>query len=318
MKIDAIDSGIHDHRIGKSQKQENNEETNDLIPSLPDPFEASNVTSEAGDVEVEDESGGRAHGVLRLLQEGHFKGVADLRLRINFADEIAALESENIKAASADGAPALSDSVSGSVNSLVDQGIITQEQANEFIETFQQDIDLAIKNFHDSQDPATSGLVTDLTSVFDALVAALTAAHQGQQTQSQDPTVPRSDSTQMSSDSVAQIQTDDTQPTDPPSQDPASDITADNALTSDPVLAQGQVFDFQAFIDYLTDSFTDALDEFVNSLSSSGPLPELSEPNGNGKAYQKFLDIYNQMHANTAEVVDSLEPVTGTVLTQPL
>jgi hypothetical protein len=308
MKIDAIGSGLHDHRIVKSQKQENNEETDGISSSLAEPVEASNVTSEPG--EVEDESGGRAHGVLRLLQEGHFKGVADIRLRLNFADEIAALESENVKAASADGAPALSDSVSESVSSLVGQGIITQEQANEFLETFQHDIEQAIQNFQNSQDPVISSLVTDLNSVFDALVAALTAAHQGQQTQSQNPTVPTSDDSQQTSDNVDQTQTDDTQPADSPSQGPVSGITADDALTSDLALPQGDVFDFQAFIDYLTDSFTDALDEFVNSLNSSSPLPELSEPNGNGKAYQKFLDIYNQMHANTAEVVDSLEPVT--------
>jgi len=308
MKIDAIGSSIHDHRIVKSQKQENNEETDVISPSLADPVEGSNVTSELG--EVEEEGGGRAHGVLRLLQEGHFNGVADIRLRINFTDEIAALEAENVKATSADGAPALSDSVSDSVNSLVGQGIISQEQANEFLETFRQDTELAINNFRNSQDPVTSGLVTALITVFDALVAALTAAQQGQQTQSQDQTVPTSDGSQQASDSVDQIQTDETQPTDPPSQDPASDITTDDTLTSDPALPQQQVFHFQAFIDYLTDSFTDALDEFVNSLNGSSPLPELSGPNGNGKAYQKFLDIYNQMHANTPEVVDSLEPVT--------
>ena len=31
---------------------------------------------------------GRANGVLRLLDAGHFKGVADVRLRINFHDEL--------------------------------------------------------------------------------------------------------------------------------------------------------------------------------------------------------------------------------------
>lgn len=34
------------------------------------------------------DSSGQAQGALRLMQEGHFKGVADLRLRINFADQL--------------------------------------------------------------------------------------------------------------------------------------------------------------------------------------------------------------------------------------
>ena len=34
--------------------------------------------------------GGRAAGVLRNLEAGHFKGVADVRLRINFFDQLSA------------------------------------------------------------------------------------------------------------------------------------------------------------------------------------------------------------------------------------
>ena len=42
---------------------------------------------------VGDEPGdGEANGVLQNLQAGHFRGVADVRLRINFADQILAVE----------------------------------------------------------------------------------------------------------------------------------------------------------------------------------------------------------------------------------
>jgi len=43
---------------------------------------------------VEQPAAERQRGVIRLLQEGHFKGVADLRLRINFFDELAAAGTE--------------------------------------------------------------------------------------------------------------------------------------------------------------------------------------------------------------------------------
>ncbi len=39
-------------------------------------------------------SGEGVKGVIRLLQEGHFKGVADVRLRINFHEELQALQGE--------------------------------------------------------------------------------------------------------------------------------------------------------------------------------------------------------------------------------
>ena len=44
-----------------------------------------------------------ARGVLRLLQEGHFKGVADLRLRVNFAEELAGIELPELSAPKGNG-----------------------------------------------------------------------------------------------------------------------------------------------------------------------------------------------------------------------
>ncbi len=41
--------------------------------------------------ERDDKNTEATKGVLGLLQEGHFKGVADVRLRINFFDELAAI-----------------------------------------------------------------------------------------------------------------------------------------------------------------------------------------------------------------------------------
>ena len=41
-------------------------------------------------------------GIIHLLQEGHFKGVADVRLRINFHEELAAIEADELKAVAED------------------------------------------------------------------------------------------------------------------------------------------------------------------------------------------------------------------------
>ncbi len=44
-----------------------------------------------------------ARGVIRLLEEGHFKGVADIRLRINFAEELAGSELPELSAPKGNG-----------------------------------------------------------------------------------------------------------------------------------------------------------------------------------------------------------------------
>jgi hypothetical protein len=51
----------------------------------------------------------------------------------------------------------------------------------------------------------------------------------------------------------------------------------------------------QSFIDELTAAFGTAVDEFISALNATSVLPPLSQPSGNGVAYQKFLAIYNDM-----------------------
>ena len=49
------------------------------------------------------------------------------------------------------------------------------------------------------------------------------------------------------------------------------------------------------FIEQLNSIFLTALDELTESLSQVEVFTELSEPNGNGSAYDKFLAIYNDL-----------------------
>jgi len=42
-------------------------------------------------------------------------------------------------------------------------------------------------------------------------------------------------------------------------------------------------------------AFDTALNAFISSLGEVKILPELSQPKGNGAAYTKFLEIYNNL-----------------------
>ncbi|MHC4950990.1 MAG: hypothetical protein ACYTEU_08410, partial [Planctomycetota bacterium] len=76
----------------------------------------------------ETESGEKTRGVIRLLQAGHFKGVADVRLRINFYDEIQALESQNLKTVAAGGFESLNQTVQEQITALKDSGFLDADQ----------------------------------------------------------------------------------------------------------------------------------------------------------------------------------------------
>ncbi|MBA7626383.1 hypothetical protein ES703_33831 [subsurface metagenome] len=64
--------------------------------------------------------------------------------------------------------------------------------------------------------------------------------------------------------------------------------------------------DWQGFIDNLQSSFSGAMDDLTTAVSAVSMLPPLSEPSGNGVAYDKFLAIYNEMRGIVPETVDSV------------
>ncbi|GAG28056.1 unnamed protein product, partial [marine sediment metagenome] len=64
-------------------------------------------------------SGEEEKGVIRLLLEGHFKGVSDVRLRINFNDELTAIEAAQMQAVSDEKMEGVLESVGGIVDTFL-------------------------------------------------------------------------------------------------------------------------------------------------------------------------------------------------------
>ena len=60
-------------------------------------------------------------GVLRLLQEGHFKGVSDIRLRINFYNELAAIEAQQLQAVADEQIDGILQSVGSIVGTMIEE-----------------------------------------------------------------------------------------------------------------------------------------------------------------------------------------------------
>ncbi|MHC4213704.1 MAG: hypothetical protein ACYSWP_10070, partial [Planctomycetota bacterium] len=63
--------------------------------------------------------------------------------------------------------------------------------------------------------------------------------------------------------------------------------------------------EFELFLGELAGMFNASVEGFIESLNSVSVLPPLSEPNGNGAAYEKFLAIYNDMIANPSNQTES-------------
>jgi hypothetical protein len=212
-------------------------------------------------------------GVIRLLMEGHFKGVADVRLRINFFEELNAIQAGKLQEVAGEKVPGLVESVQQTVQTLISSGQLSEEQSASLAEQlggFTQSVTQLLEEFNNSQDPAQEGLISGLNAAFadlDAAVASLFPADT--------PVTPAADEPPTAS-----------LPT-PSLADPTAEAAVDDASPS--------AFNASTFLEDLRSVYQTALASLQEGLDQSDILPPLSEPEGQGRAYAKFLAIYQQL-----------------------
>lgn len=224
--------------------------------------EATEPPQTAAEPVEEQDDGGEGKGVLRLLQEEHFKGVADVRLRINFFDKLMALQTAQVQAAAAEKAPEAASDVAAVVDSFTAENELSEQQL--------ADIEQLKAQFEQAATEPAEDPVAAITSAFQAFVEAL----------------------QNLFAQVVEAQ----QPEEEPAGEPSGEqIGAGSTEESEPTPEANEGPDWQGFIENLQAAFSAALQELESDLSSVAALPPLSEPSGNGVAYEKFLTIYNQM-----------------------
>ena len=197
-------------------------------------------------------------GVLRNLLDGHFKGVSDVRLRINFFEELAAIEAAKLQTVAAEKVGGVLESVGGVVTPFLEgENELTEEQITSVME------------LHEAFTQATGEYqnepAADLTSAFEEFVEALRNLFT------------------------------------PPELTPEETAAPETENGDTPESSSTTELPWQTFLENLQSAFTTASNELTKAVTDLRILPELSEPNGNGVAYEKFLAIYNDLRGiNTA------------------
>jgi len=214
-------------------------------------------------------------GVVRNLLDGHFKGVSDVRLRINFRDDIATLEMERMVQVAQEGVSDLIQTVTGEVDaflqseSLDDQILSTISEASD---TFTSSVSQAVDSFQSDQPVKTDELISEIQTEFDDLVVSVTASFNSSSEANTEETDIPADNIIINPDRTANF---------PPSLADILSVENDVSLS------------YEQFIMDLTAAFELKLNELMMRLSEVKVLPDLSEPEGNGQSFQKFLTIYN-------------------------
>ena len=205
---------------------------------------------------------GKANGVVRLLQEGHFKGVADVRLRVNFHEQLTKTNAAATQSNYAEAITEFGAKVEVAFTNFLEGFVPTEDQAAAAIDlfnTFKSTVSEIANAFLGSGGSDFDTFATELEAEFEAFIIDLQAA--------------------------LEITTPDVEVPE------AADLP-DIALTEADAPAD------DSFLDEFRAAFAEELQALVQALQDgTQDLPELSGPNGNGKAYAKFLEILEGLQA---------------------
>jgi hypothetical protein len=248
----------------------------------------------------------KARGVLRLLEAGHFKGVADVRLRINFFEQLSA----NAASQGASTAQSLVSDLVETVNGRINESIRPLgdgENKAQVIEDLRSGFESAaqahVGDFASGEGIDVDGLAEAIQSSFDALVDGLRQA------------LTKPDSTEVTGEA-----TDDAldaahilreAPEEVSSRATVgarahADVATDDTVV-EPQHMEGEDDPnaaLEAALASLVGAFEPLLAQLIDSVRDVLQLPDPSPPSGNGAAYDKFLAIYNGLRGVAPEVDD--------------
>ncbi len=253
-------------------------------------------------------------GVIRLLEAGHFKGVADVRLRINFFDELSERVAEHAAPVIKEHRDELVQTITGQVDDLVSPLSLNEEDQTavaELVAQFNARVEEAVTSAYPDN---TDALVASLGSAFDALASQLHELLTVVDTPDATSDAPKL--------TIADGQPAPTQLTPvldermllesgalTGAQDAAITAVSEYIQPEDTVIAEPltpttyQTNDSSASLDdalaALRQAFEGALTSLTTAINEVSLLPDPTAPNGNGGAYAKFLSAYDELRGSS-------------------
>ena len=247
------------------QPQEEREGKHQLKEAIMSKLETKNAPQVA-------QSQGEAKGVIRLLQVGHFKGVADLRLQINFGEQ---LQNATIQAATNSlevGGHELISNLEEKVLGLPETFDFVNDHVEGLMDTFKQIVETPSTSKDDGQFDVN--FKTDkFRQAFDGLYNNLWILENG---------------VEGAKAAVSDV---------PPYLPEASTIVSTETTEEETAETEVGLTDFQTALSGLKEWFDTELQSLEARVDKLLNLPPLTDPRGNGVAYDRFLKTYNQLYS---------------------
>jgi len=269
------------------------------------PSDSSENKASAQATPIEQLNIGAAKGVIQHLQEGHYQGVAQLRLAIVHAEQFKQAASQaTLEVLDAEG-DQLTLEVRDKISSLYTPLNKTEEVDSSAETLASVDVEGALKAFEEivlsgkegsgSEQPTIETFRDLYTTAFQALIDKLESVD--------------SQPANYIADSVQPM----------PGEEDEGNVTTSvfaEGGTTQPLQATTDVEQEQVGITVdlpaLKEWFSGVLDSSVEAIQnqvatiSAPPLP--SQPAGNGAAYEKFLAVYEELYGTTEQHLETIPP----------
>jgi len=236
--------------------------------------------------EVASTSGaGEAKGVVRLLEAGHFKGVAAVRLSINFHAELSARRSS---AAAAEIESAAANLVEGVAEVLASPpevpGDGDESTTATTSETFSNAVAEVVSGFRGGELDASAALAA-FQMTFENLANSLNV------------TPVAADEPEAEEEGTAEVMPGAMEAVDPDSEGVvvAEEVVAVAPSESDPISTS--TASMGSMMDEVGQLFGEFMDDVQSALDAMSSVREFAQPSGNGVAFERFLSMYREMTA---------------------
>jgi hypothetical protein len=242
----------------------------DAVETGPGPFLRSDQLPE--ETASEPVKGGEKSGVVSLLQEGHFRGVADVRLRTNFSEELQRVELAATQRAVSEGLNTLQEGTNAVVDTFVARQS-TNVEVTGTIRSAQSGFNAELSTLSgETGTVPEADVFGELRTIFRDFLQSLMPPRETE-----------------SADDTTVLET-----TAPPAESTTSSVSNGEAPAAPVVDSEVPVSTdaFAGLRESLTSFFNDFIANLQDSVNDLG-LPALSEPSGNGRAYEQFLAAYN-------------------------
>lgn len=292
MKIAATDQSFH-RPVGQSVAHRADQRERPSLALTNDDNQIKKTASvplvadaDVAPVQPRESSESESRGVMRLLQGNHFRGVADVRLRINFFDELSATSASAANAAADSKSQLFLEGVDGALGDFLASLSLDDETMNAIsdrIASFDDDVRAALGSNVTASSIDADALGAALRSVFEDLAGEISLLLNPPM----DDVVPGPvvDPEEPASDGLVGELGDSAQPApDVAVEQDEAEPAADSSLT------------------VLIDAFEGFLGDYLSSIESASQLADPAPYDGNGSAYAKFLAIYNDLRGVSSTV----------------